>query len=165
MSEVKLGEILDSTIVDRDATHVAVIPVECLYRVTSGTRVGIKEGKASPHITPHVGIIDPFLYGWVEAGTRCYVVMFPNTVVNLRHQWEHPLIKELAIKISLAETENKLRHICELWGIDYPTLILNGHTEVCASTTNDLPDEFWDLYQALTSRVVDRDRRYIHCGC
>lgn len=37
-----------------------------------------------------IGIVDPFLPHPVEAGQLFWMVLYPQTVLNLHHHWDHP---------------------------------------------------------------------------
>lgn len=77
----------------RDAIHFAVAPVVSRERVRPGQRVGLVDGEATVCVNPdkYIGIIDPFLEReFVEAGERCWLLLYPNTVTSLRHVWTHP---------------------------------------------------------------------------
>ncbi len=91
-----IGTILGDD-VKKDAIHIAVLPVVAQERLKPGARVGFVDG------TNHVGstlesdvfgIIDPFLQRDVRAGEKCFVFLLPNTVTGMRHEWEHPLVKD-----------------------------------------------------------------------
>ena len=100
---VKLGGLLGSS-EQRDAVHVALLPAVTDSILRPGDLVGIKavvrqgdttdvyvdlvhncrpDGKA-------IGIVDPFLTQKVFRGHRFYVLLMPNTITSLRHEWTHP---------------------------------------------------------------------------
>lgn len=89
-NEVKLGTIPGEDC-ERDAVHVAVIPMVAAHDMLPGHRVGIDiQGRADSQANPHVGIVDPFLRGAVTAGTRFYLCLLPGTATGMRHHWMHP---------------------------------------------------------------------------
>lgn len=61
----------------RDAVHVAIIPLVALRVMRPGERLAN-------------GIVDPFLTEPVQPGERYYLVLYPNTVTGMTHHWEHP---------------------------------------------------------------------------
>lgn len=80
----------------RDAIHVAIIPTTYrsdagFARACAGDRVGFQEdGSVQCCFTGQWdGIIDPFLEGFVESGSRIWVLMRPGAIKRLRHTWEH----------------------------------------------------------------------------
>lgn len=90
MAESKLGK-LAAVDEQRDAMHVAVIPAMLAVDLPPGCPVSIINGWAYPS-GEHIGIIDPFLEAPLKKGNRVWVIMYPNTVVNLRHDWTHSAV-------------------------------------------------------------------------
>lgn len=84
-----LGKLVDGH-PPRDAIHIAVVPVEAEHCLLPGTRVGIRDKRASSAVDKTVGIVDPFLPDRVEAGQRFWLYLYPGTVTSLIHHWEHP---------------------------------------------------------------------------
>lgn len=78
----------------RDAVHVAIIPVVAAANMRRGDRVKllpdnqiVKAGSGRPD-DAH-GIIDPFLpKATVKAGDRVYMVLLPGKVTGMRHHWK-----------------------------------------------------------------------------
>ena len=85
----KLGELTDYT-AQRDAVHVAIAPITAPEKIFPGQKVDAngRPGRQS------VGIVDPFLNTPVLPGQQCYIILFPNTVTDLRHEWKHPAFDE-----------------------------------------------------------------------
>lgn len=94
MSAVTLGELAPPNAA-RDAVHVAVAPVIAGCLLEAGAHVTIKNGTAWPATGPSiVGIIDPFLKNGARKGQMVWVMMKPNSVADLRHEWTHPAFPE-----------------------------------------------------------------------
>lgn len=78
----------------RDAIHFAVAPVTAARPLSRGQHVGLLPGRLATDAegVPLVGIVDPMLpEGFiVAAGQTFWLLLYPNTVHNLRHIWEHP---------------------------------------------------------------------------
>ena len=96
--QVKLGQLL-GTLEGRDAVHVAVLPCRTNQELRPGQHVGIimtDDGTSIDYIAVEsskpVGIIDPFLSHPVRPKHRFYVMLYPNTITSLRHDWTHPII-------------------------------------------------------------------------
>jgi hypothetical protein len=92
MDNLKLGEII-TTPQQRDAIHVAVVPVTAGETLMPGDRV--KFGFGDPDIairslSKGIGIVDPFLSVAVKAGERFWLFLYPGTVTSIRHDWTHP---------------------------------------------------------------------------
>ncbi len=76
MTTPNLGQLITGPAA-RDAIHVAVIPL-------TATRV-LQPGERLTN-----GVVDPFLTAPVQPGERYWFCLFPASVTNLRHVWQHP---------------------------------------------------------------------------
>lgn len=86
----KLGTLIENA-AQRDAVHVAIAPMKAGTKLSPGDHVGISsEGEATEEDTPHIGIVDPFLRKVVRPGETFWLVLYPGSVTNLRHMWDHP---------------------------------------------------------------------------
>jgi hypothetical protein len=87
--EDRLGKLapLDA---ERDAVHVAIIPVMAGESLFPGQEVGIEDGFARRRARPLIGIVDPFLKSRVRDGESCWVLLYPGTITSIRHDWTHP---------------------------------------------------------------------------
>jgi hypothetical protein len=91
MTDIKLGQtIAFGDEPNRDAVHVAVIPVTAGETLNPGQHVGILYDDHVGESAEPIGIIDPFLQKPVRRGQKCWLIMYPGTVVGLRHEWDHP---------------------------------------------------------------------------
>ena len=81
---------------ERDAVHIAVIPVVVEEDVFPGQRLRVAALTALPSPTGNA-IADPWLSGKVPAGTRVWAFMDPNTITNLRHHWTHPSVPDVQV--------------------------------------------------------------------
>jgi len=84
----------------RDAVHIPVAPSVSGEDLMRGDRLAvistfgnlIHVRRALPGETP-IGVVDPFLQEVViPSGARFYMFLFPNTITNVAHVWEHPII-------------------------------------------------------------------------
>lgn len=107
MSDVKLGELIKAGL-NRDAIHCAVMPMMAGEDLVVGAHVGLKRGTDLAYhdraFAPYVGIVDPFLSTMVRKGQWFYMLLYPGTTVNLRHNWDHPAIMS---EEDRAERENR----------------------------------------------------------
>lgn len=101
-----LGKLIEPDAVhERDAVHIAVIPVVAGQPLAPGAQVYLKEGRAfeEPHHPDNtiVGVVDPFLgpTGPGE-GQRFWLFLFPGTITSLRHEWSHPAFPSPAAQAS-----------------------------------------------------------------
>lgn len=107
--EVKLGELI-TDVRRRDAIHIAMCPVIAGEALNPGEEIGIlsqtKVGNQQfivvvgknyktdlPNKIKMLGIVDPFLPMSVWKDDKFWMLLFPNTITNLRHEWEHPHFK------------------------------------------------------------------------
>lgn len=95
MSDVKLGEIIKAGL-SRDAIHCAVIPVMASEGINPGDHVGIRRGTDISSRDNPIGIVDPFIRRRVLRGEWFYLILYPGTTINLRHEWDHPMITSQA---------------------------------------------------------------------
>lgn len=89
-SDVNLGGT-PSKYADRDAVHVAVIPMEAGEDLVQGAHVSVVDGKCFMAGT-HVGIVDPYRRDAVKKGERFWLCLYPKSVTSLRHHWTCPAI-------------------------------------------------------------------------
>jgi hypothetical protein len=128
--ESKLGELC-SEHCQRDAVHVAYLPVWAHKVLYPGQKVGV-DGGYSADGKP-VGIVDPFLESRIEPGQRFKLCLFPGSVTGMRHHWECPAVA--------AETPND-KAISGAWLRNY----------AAAHNTYDEPEEaFQRLCEGLRS--------------
>ena len=92
MSQIELGKLLTDGKEIRDAVHVAVMSAIAGHGLRAGDRVGVVDFTTVPvtvgDVLFPIGIVDPFLTGYVPRGEKCLVLMMPHTVANMRHQWD-----------------------------------------------------------------------------
>lgn len=75
----------------RDAIHLAVEPVRAGQKLAPGQHIVVKDGVAyATDPGQGIGIVDPFILGYVAEGERFWFVMYPRQVHSLRHVWTHP---------------------------------------------------------------------------
>lgn len=189
-----LGTILDETAA-RDAIHLAVEPVVAGEELCAGDPVVLRDGLAwrSGGQRP-VGIVDPFLprtiYSQMEpprsvrAGERFWLVVLPRTITSLRHVWSHPAFPpaDLAATAEAVALERKrageqwLRNFAASNNIDSYDRMLEDAAEAAACDhtpqffhghdgSGDIPDEFWDHYQAVTGDAPKHRPDWFTCEC
>ncbi len=87
--DIGLGRLITESR-ERDAVHVAVVPVMAAQVLSPGERVGLDgDGKAMAKDEP-IGIVDPFLWEDVQPGERFWLWLTPGSITSLRHDWTHP---------------------------------------------------------------------------
>lgn len=180
MSDVKLGHQF-WTEHKRDAIHIALLPVEAGETLKPGEHVGlIGPNKAGKSETP-IGIIDPFLLGDVRKGSKCWLLLYQNTITALRHEWTHPLVDE---SVSTAEaqawiaefareldqTYTRLMAAANLWVETQDDSGWGEHTFDNSETYKNVEGVkwpiFWKHYETLTGRrPKDSNDQFFTCSC
>jgi hypothetical protein len=185
MEAVRLGQRFyfdDESNPVRDAVHVALLPVICHDgQLHAGEHVGIERKDddkvlVSKKAKPYIGIIDPFLTSPLHEGDGAYCMLYPGSIVSLRHEWKHPALDD----VPKGEAEQWLRNFAEnIVQMDYDVMIekakehINtGVSTVCLNF--DTPDEvyqqretFWKSIQIVTGmQIQDAAGAYMfRCAC
>jgi hypothetical protein len=182
--DIKLGQLVDET-QGRDAVHIAIAPVVAAEQMYPGEHVGLlPDGRVSTSAEPHIGIADPFLTRRVQPGDRLLVMLYPNTITTLRHEWTHPAfaalvpavvalspidesriwLEKLAANLDL--TLNALLAAAERWIMDEEYTTQQG-SEHWRNTFYEYADAFWPHYQRFTGRTVVKEKQeaFFSCSC
>lgn len=167
----------------RDAIHIAVAPVVAIQRMAPGTHIGLvpksdpqAEYWAAPGAKPLIGIVDPFLPRPVEKGQLFYMLLYPNTIVGLRHVWAHPaFIGGDAYEAAVGEKElamARMRVIAAAIGLDYEEVMSSiEEREFCFGDSGmpedarEYAEEMTRLYAVIRGKVVDPDHITFRCTC
>lgn len=161
MSAPEIGQIIPG-ITARDAIHIAVAPVVAGEELEPGTHVAFDgDGEMVSYLTRTIGIVDPFLRNPVEKGQKFRLFLYPGTVTNLRHEWDHPGFKHEPSAGSVSM--GWLQHFAELHQMTYNDLMaaVKEYVETgCEDATVEddfkeweTPNEFWVHYQAVTGKT------------
>lgn len=90
MSDVKVGQIIDATH-HRDAVHFAIAPVQAVGKLYPGMDIGLIGDSTHAGVCNRlIGIVDPFLKAIVMPGEWFYMFLYPQTIIGMRHEWQHP---------------------------------------------------------------------------
>ncbi len=170
-----LGKLADPK-ADKDAIHVAIIPVTCSHvKVHPGEPLKVRSGavdKAGDEDWD--GIVDPFLTRPVMPGERFYMLMKPGSITSLRHDWDHP-----AFKSSDEEAEmGWVREFAAALGIAFDTLwegageysddenyyVSTGSIEVYGDGEDWV--KFWEIFCRRTGKKMpDSVGGFFSCAC
>jgi hypothetical protein len=170
----------------RDAIHFAVAPVEAASDLWPGVHVGLDAYGRAARIEPKVGIVDPFLQedqGWIKAGERFWLFLYPNTITSLRHVWEHPAFSKEA-PVYADESEAYLRKLAaQVWDfgdepVSYEEFLVildkaakgdgycfgndDGPGPVYAAQESG---ELWKHYERVTGKPGPRGEVVFRCSC
>lgn len=185
MSEITtiLGALLTDESV-RDAIHIAVAPVVAVENLFPGQHVGfVKEGNTADVGTAckaKIGIVDPFLTEPVQRGQRFWMLLYPNTITSLRHEWIHPAFGVVAKPAAAhrVDSEAWLRTFAAEMDIGYQGLmdaatqwvereeytVQQGSERWRDSFGN--AKEFWHHYEIVTgTKVKDHEATFFCCTC
>ncbi len=114
--EAKLGELITEPGEQnqRDAVHIAVVPVMARNNLEPGSHVGVTpDGKTAGTpgglFSDAVGIVDPFLPKRVQSGESFWLFLYQGQVTTLRHEWTHPAFP------AVARQEQGNKSVSEAW--------------------------------------------------
>jgi len=189
--EAKLGEIITETGEQnqRDAVHIAVVPVKASKILSPGQRVGVTpDGTATDQSATPVGIVDPFLFDFIEPGQVFWLFLFQGHVTTLRHEWTHPAFPSASIPAPLpvtnltdrkAESEAWLRKWCQdndcpgydavlarVLAGDYRSNWSDEHFHFNDTDAHaEIPPEFWDHMAIVTGQTFNEPPTSFSCSC
>lgn len=171
-----IGKLIEGA-AERDAIHVAILPVTAAEDLSRGMEVGLVYGttdqvksKQRRYGQKPIGIVDPFLEDYcVPKGQRCWVFLFPGTVIGMRHHWSHPDIDQQ--REPATESERWLRKFADKWNFDYGEMVTNAqdnegyvvamgrdlHSRTELEPGDEL--EFWRHIEKLVGREFDENHR------
>ncbi len=176
MNTIKLGQTISDDQF-RDAIHIAVAPVVSNETLHPGQHVGLVEGSSTEVQTsrPYIGIVDPFLKHAVPPGTRFWLMLYPQTITTLRHEWTHPAFAKAVQRVQ-SKSERWIQEFADEVGLSYEDLIGGANSwlanEDCLNRGELLegktvPDEFWDHFENVIGHAVDNDKKqsFFTCSC
>lgn len=131
----QLGKLLraeDDT--KRDAVHFALAPVVAGEKVYPGQHVGVGSTPGGVGVYSRsdekIGIIDPFLGGPVYPGEYCWLLLYPNTVTSIRHEWTHPSFDSVEPSPDLGPPKEALVALAKNW--------MENFAEECSLSYDDV---------------------------
>ncbi len=170
----------------RDAVHFAIACVVAATPLQPGQRIGFvgvgQHALVSGAAQVIIGIVDPFLPEEVNPGERFYMFLLPNTVVGMRHEWQHPAFEGDFDYQGRDNPQQIARDWLALWalrkGIPYSDLLAEASTGgyICARGTDmhgweDGEEEltlFWQHLETVTGMAFNtnhRNRVTFTCSC
>lgn len=180
MNEIVVGKLLTGT-EKKDAIHFALMPMVATCRLNAGEHVSANGDENKPY----VGIVDPFLKEFVEQGERFWLFLYPNTVIGMRHEWQHPAFPEATGDASIVKDpegfhRQTLESVASQIGCSFSSLVERlelygddscGGDDGIQEGLNQLAnnpsaiESMWNSYEALYGRVKTRVSGYFHCAC
>lgn len=176
---------------DRDAVHMAVLPVVASSNLKAGQDIGYVNGKTI--LENPIGIVDPFLKEGVKKGEMFFMFMYPNSITSLRHSWTHPQVNDVieTIAPSKEESEKWLRDFISRSDCpDYDTLIAAASGEAIEECPGyedygggsyensngslffsgrdahgEIPEEFWKHIEVVTGKKIPFEKKASSFSC
>lgn len=163
----KIGTILDDT-AEKDAVHFAVLPVisadDYLF---AGTRVRFVTGSTT-HVkgvkgdASGIGVVDPFITDEIKRGDRFFILMNPNTITSLRHEWTHPALAVVPAEDAVGKAIEWMQEFAHQHDTDYDALVMQAHDALISGDNitfgvdldYDMIKEFWANYALATGRTL-----------
>lgn len=177
MDTLKLGQII-TTEQQRDAIHVAVVPVVAKMHLKVGQHVGAEGLPRNP-----VGIVDPFLLAPVEMGQTFWLYLYPGSITSLRHNWTHPAFPDETPPVVKDRSASEVwmrawavKHVSDdYYGAGgqlsedeaYAFALQAGestHIGPYEDARDYIDSEWWTHWEAITGKRGDRDA-YFSCSC
>lgn len=169
MSEqLGLGKII-TTPQQRDAIHIAVVPVAAGQKLKAGDKVFInRNGMAELGAIGSVGVVDPFLTVSVQHGETFWLYLNPGSITSLRHDWTHPAFPAVAMTAAHAYLEGMADRLGS--SLDEVLHAIDAGHFCLPNDLNEygveLDDVFWANYTAYTGKPKPaNDPGYFRCAC
>lgn len=184
-----LGNIIETG--ERDAIHLAVEPCVAYENLYPGQHIGILDGKGSTKAQKKLGIVDPFITGFIPEGKMFWLVVYPRQITSLRHVWTHPEFDEPftpMISKNKKDSEQWLRNWCDsnedaptyedLIGImsDGPISQSEGYGQRWTNegdylvshgyeASGEIPSEVWIHVENVIGKRLDSYPAHFSCSC
>ena len=156
---MNLGHVPETR--ERDAVHVAIVPLTAACDLLPGQHVGLDSDSKLTPTGKLIGIVDPYRVGMIRAGTSVYLCLYPDTVVGMRHEWQHPAFMGDHVKWltefaeRLETTYEELMEVARRYDL-YGTYEYDN-SEAYKLVTRAEWREFWLRYSAATGVKADHD--------
>ncbi len=175
MSDIKLG-LFPVENSQRDAIHIAVVPVVSEENLYPGDRVALVAGTThkvqslrGAENEMGIGIVDPFLSKRIYAGQRFWLLLYPHTITSLRHEWTHPAFE--AVEHTVKKSHEWLAEKAVRLGVPLEELLYAATNGGCFGQDLDgdsqIEPELWEHIKVVTGKtvpVVDRPTHF-RCAC
>jgi len=169
-----LGMIIDNT-QKRDAIHLAVEPSIAGEQLYPGQHIGIVHGKASTKAAKKLGIVDPFVTGFVPEGANFWLIVYPRQITSLRHVWEHPDFTDTSN--AKAVSEQWLKDFCSTHDCPSYETVVGAVKDSGGSFDGEyfhfngidahaaIPPEFWNHMETVVGFKITERPEYFSCSC
>lgn len=175
MKDTKLGELIDqSNERYRDAIHIAIAPVIAGEELHPGAHIGFTDADKNEagYCKKPIGVVDPFLSKKVKKGEEFWMLLHPQTITSLRHEWTHPAFQTNHPKERKAESEEWIHKFAHSVGLSYHALMAGAEAYIDSADylsygellyNKRVPDEFWDHYEKITGKRGSGS--FFSCSC
>lgn len=162
---MSVGQLIFDHRTERDAVHVAIIPVSSMVSLQPGQHVGLIDLErmlVGPSPNP-IGIVDPFLRSAVQCHNKFHLFLYPESIINLRHHWIHPaFISKDSAKKEVTEFARRMKRSYEQLMEDAHEFLDRGfrvidNTQNYDGTTGAEWRQFWLNYCALTGETIPEE--------
>jgi hypothetical protein len=117
--EVVLGRLIGKN-QERDATHVPTVPVVAGEELEPGDHIAVDKARSFNELVAiksddSIGIVDPFYRGTIYQGQRFWMMLYPGSVVDLRHVYKHPVLDDVLVPDAVTSDNDQAKKESELW--------------------------------------------------
>lgn len=121
--EPKIGALLKNKHAERDAIHIAVAPVTATEELRPGQHIGfVIDGNTNlvgGNPETFIGIVDPYLDQVIREGDAFWMMLYPQSITSLRHNWSHPAFGASQEPDDMTRAEHRLREAADDMGLSY----------------------------------------------
>lgn len=178
---IPLGKLITNE-QQRDAIHIAIAPVVANEKLAPGDHIGLLPNGKAGEVSSPVGVVDPFLTKIVRPGESFWMLLYPNTITGMRHEWEHPAFSpksDPSIPAPISDSEQWIRDYADSYACDHL-----GYDDLMEAARNyvkhgeylchggrfegmGVSDEFWLHYERVTGEPVPESKRgsIFTCSC
>lgn len=163
----------------RDAVHIAICPAIAWAKLKPGQHVGFMDKAKNTWgpSTKNLGVVSPFLTKDLARDEKFWVLLYPDTISSLRHVWSHTEFpEEIPAQKVKSEAVLAIEQIARRLDVEYDELmdaakryVVYGDywSEGGKFEGVQLPYDFWEHYEEVTSTHVDEDDKhsFFSCSC
>lgn len=146
-NRIDIGQLVTSS-QQRDAIHIAIIPIMAGEAMNPGTRVTLnKAGQAidAGDCNAGIGVVSPFLLAPVQPGDVFWLLLNPGTIRTLRHEWSSdvfPLEPVVAIEDGYMRVSHREVEASATWLRKFAEDNFNEGRETAEAYYNDMVSSF-----------------------
>jgi len=178
ISSVLMGQA--AQMAQRDAIHIAIAPVVAYEYLLPGSPINFAEAGNCELVKLDqenpIGVVSPWIKDGVKRGDRFYMLLNPNSITSLRHDWSHP-----AFFANQDQNESVLyiNKFADMFGYDYETFLrlaesYERYGDYHYDNSESYKDvdygvygweDFWQHYSKVTGREVGEKYGFFTCSC